>query len=121
MKRLFLLMIAVFFAGWVSAQTKTEVKPTDLPKPITEYLAKSVPGFDIDKAFKVVNNGIQTYDVLVKKDKLKHTLSFDNKGTFVKMLDKEGKDNTQKAQDQLKPSVPSSKIPTTAPTQLKKK
>ena len=117
MKRLNIFILFIFLAVWASAQTKTEVKITDLPQSINEYITKNMNGFFIDKAFKVLNSGVQTYDILVRKEKQSQTLSFDNKGSFLKIVDKE----SQKAPQQLKSNVPSSQLPVSSPNTPKKK
>jgi hypothetical protein len=127
MKKVFVLMFALFFTGFVFAQTKTEVKVTDLPKSISAFVTKNMEGFNIDKAFKVVDKGVQTYDVLVKKGDTKHVLAFDKDGNLLKKADKEVKDAAQKTGEQVKtatppvtkPAVPAT--PATTPAQPVKK
>ena len=91
MKKVMLLIVAVVFTTFIFAQTKTEVKVNDLPKSISSYVSKNMEGFNIEKAFKVVNNGVQTYDVVVKKGDMKHVLAFDKDGNFSKKADKDVK------------------------------
>ncbi len=74
------------FATAVFAQTKTEVKPADLSKPVTDYITKYYPGYTIDKAFKVDSKGVITWDVIVSKDKVKDKLEFNSEGKFTKQI-----------------------------------
>ena len=41
----------------VFAQTKTELKTSELPKSITDYIAQNVKSFTIYKSFKVDSKG----------------------------------------------------------------
>jgi hypothetical protein len=91
MKKVLLMVVAIIFTTFLFAQTKTEVKVSDLPKPISAYVTKNMNGAAIDKAFKVVNNGVQTYDVVIKKGDIKHVLAFDKDGNFVKKADNDVK------------------------------
>jgi hypothetical protein len=111
MKKIFVLIAAVFFTGALFAQTKTEVRISDLPKSISSYVSTNMAGFNIDKAFKVVDKGVQTYDVLVKKGDVKHVLAFDKDGNFLKKADKEAKAAVQKTGDQVKTATPAATKP----------
>jgi hypothetical protein len=84
MKKLALLMVAVLFVAFVSAQTKTELKPADLSKPAAEYIAKNFVGYTVDKVFKCDNKGTVTTEVMVAKGPEKQTLVFDKEGKFLK-------------------------------------
>ncbi len=86
MKKLLFVMLLGLFATAVFAQTKTEVKPADLSKPVTDYIQKNYAGYTIDKAFKVDSKGVITWDVIVSKDKMKDKLEFDNNGKFLKQI-----------------------------------
>jgi hypothetical protein len=123
MKRIVVMIVAIFFAGFAFSQTKTEIKVSDLPKSVSEYVNKSMSGFTVDKAFKVVDKGVQTYAVLVKAGDKKHALAFDKDGNFLKKIDNEVKAAAQKGGEQVKaatpavttPAVQTTKIPTTTP------
>ncbi|MEI6898894.1 MAG: hypothetical protein WCL00_03370 [Bacteroidota bacterium] len=117
MKSLQIFILFILITVCARGQTKTEVKIDELPKSISEYISRNMNGFVIDKAFKVINNGVQTYDILVNKEKQSQTLSFDNKGTFIKTLDKQ----SQKTPQQLKTTVPTSQVPVSSPNVPKKK
>jgi hypothetical protein len=95
-KALFILLLGLFTTA-VFAQTKTEVKPGDLAKPVTDYIMKNYSGFTIDKAFKVDSKGVITWDVIVSKDKLKEKLEFDKDGKFIKQITMNEKPASQPA------------------------
>ena len=100
MKRIILMTVVAIFATVVFAQTKTELKPADLLKPITEYVAHNMTTFTILKAFKVDSKGVITFDVIVAKGAEKRLLVFDKDGKFIKKGDQQTKDNLKNAQDQ---------------------
>lgn len=83
MKKLLLTLFIGILSAVVFGQTKTEMKPADLPKPITDYVAKNVKSFTIDKAFKVDSKGVITYDLLLKNGNDKVVFIFDKDGKFV--------------------------------------
>jgi hypothetical protein len=116
MKKVLVLLVALFFTGFVFSQTKTEVKVNDLPKSISTFVTKNMEGFTIDKAFKVVDKGVQTYDVLIKKGDKKHVLAFDKDGNFLKKIDNEVKGAAQKTGDQVKTATPPATKPTVPAT-----
>jgi hypothetical protein len=70
----------------INAQTKTVVKTADLPKAITENVAKDYAGFTIKDATKVVANNVVTFDVVVVKGTTTETLVYDKDGKFVKKM-----------------------------------
>lgn len=70
----------------INAQTRTVVKTADLPKALTEVVAKDYAGFTIKEATKVVTNNVATYEVVVVKGTTTDTLLFDKDGKFVKKL-----------------------------------
>ena len=108
MKRIPLLLLTLLFFNLVQGQTKSEVRASELPKPISDYISKNLSGFSIDKAFKVVDKGVQTYSVLVKKGEIKQNLTFDKEGTFLKKTDGLNKTVPSKAGEQIK-NVPAPK------------
>ena len=122
MKKIVVLIITLFFTGMIYAQTKTEVKVTDLPKSISAFISKNMEGFTIDKAFKVLDKGVQTYDVFIKNGDKKHVVAFDKDGNFLKKAEK---DAVQKSGDQVKTSTPVQSKPSVpavpTPTQPSKK
>ncbi len=84
MKKLFVLMIAILFVGYASAQTRTAMKTTDLKKEITSHITKNYPGYLIKSAFKVETNKVITFEVIAQKETSKITLVYNDKGAFLK-------------------------------------
>jgi hypothetical protein len=77
MKKVMVTFMVALFATVVLGQTRTEVKPADLPKCVPDYIINHLKGYNIDKAFKMDNKGDITYDVTVMKGKERRALIFD--------------------------------------------
>jgi len=103
MKKLFLILFIGIFAPVLFGQTKTELKTADLPKPITDFLAKNFKNYTVDKAFKVDSKGVITYDLLLRQGADKAVFIFDKDGKFVKRADRADRDAAKKAQETKTP------------------
>lgn len=66
--------------------TKVAVKVADLPKAITENVAKNYAGFTIKEATKVTENNIISYDVMIHKGTTSETLVYDKDGKFLRKV-----------------------------------
>lgn len=66
---------------------RTNVLVGELPKVITEYLAKDYAGFTVKEATSVSLNNIITYEVVIVKGTAIETLIFDKGGKFLKKLE----------------------------------
>lgn len=97
MKKLLLILFIGILAPVIFGQTKTEMKVADLPKSITDYIAKNIKTYTIDKAFKVDSKGVITYDVLLILGADKAVFIFDKDGKFVKRAERGSKVGMQKA------------------------
>jgi hypothetical protein len=84
MRQVIMILFFGIFSNFLLAQTKTELQPAELQKPITEYIAKNFHGYTIDKVFKVDAKGVITYDICVNKDKIHEKLFFDKDGKFLR-------------------------------------
>jgi len=84
MKKILLVAVLGLAVLFVNAQTKTEIKVADLNKAITENVAKDHAGFTIEKAFKMENNGVVTYEVKIAKGNEESILLYDKDGKFIK-------------------------------------
>jgi len=84
MKKVVFILAFVLSAAIINAQTKTSVQTSDLQKSITEYIAKTHPGFNVKEANKVETKGVATYEVVIAKGTVEHTLIFNKDGKFVK-------------------------------------
>jgi hypothetical protein len=96
MKKVLFVLALIMAALVVNAQataTTTQGKPTttvvkiaDLPKAITDNVAKDYVGFTIKDATCTNTNNVLTYDVVIVKGTTTHTLVYDKDGKFVKMM-----------------------------------
>ena len=66
--------------------TKVQVKASDLPKAITDNIAKNYAGFTIKEATKVTENKVVTYDVMITKGTTSETLVYDKDGKFLRKV-----------------------------------
>jgi hypothetical protein len=86
MKKLLIMMVLVMGAYAVNAQ-RTPIKVADLPKAITDNVAKDYVGFTIKEATKEVENNVVKYDVVITKGTMQETLSYDAAGKFLKKME----------------------------------
>ena len=84
MKKIVFILAMSLFATFAFAQTKTEVKPADLSKAITDYITKDYAGYTVQKAFKADAKGVITWEVEIMKGHEMHMLVFDKDGKFIK-------------------------------------
>jgi hypothetical protein len=80
-------MVAVNTVATQQQTAKTPVKPADLPKPITDNIAKDYAGYSIKEANSVKMNNTMTYEVVVSKGTESLTLVYDKDGNFLKKMD----------------------------------
>jgi hypothetical protein len=83
-KTALILTFALIVAAFVNAQSKVEVKTSNLPKAITENITKDFSGYAIQSAFKVTNNNQSSYEVIVKKGSDKEKLEYNMNGNFLR-------------------------------------
>lgn len=97
MKKVLFVLVLMMAVVAVNAQTakttttstkpvKTMIKVADLPKTITDNVAKDYAGFTIKDAESVTSNNVTTTHVTVTKGSTKETLVYDSNGAFVKKL-----------------------------------
>ncbi len=96
MKKVLIILVFMMTALAVNAQAKattTHAKPAamvvkiaDLPKPITDNIAKDFAGFNIKDATCTSANNVVTYEVNVVKGMDKETLSYDKDGKLIKKV-----------------------------------
>ncbi|MGZ3904746.1 MAG: PepSY-like domain-containing protein [Bacteroidia bacterium] len=89
---------ASFSADGKLNETETEIKTSELPKAVTDYIAKNYAGYKNEEAAKIVDAGGKvSYEAEVKKGKEEMDLIFDSNGNFMKKIieeaDKESKDD----------------------------
>jgi hypothetical protein len=83
-------------AGTKTKSTHAVVQVADLPKAITDNIAKDYAGFTIKSASSVTANNALTYHVAVAKGTTSETLVYDNNGVFVKKLPATAKKHSTK-------------------------
>jgi hypothetical protein len=71
----------------IQQAVKTPVKPADLPKPVTDNIAKDYAGYTIKDANSVKLNNTITYEVVLSKGTESLTLVYDKDGNFLKKMD----------------------------------
>ncbi len=59
-----------------------EIKSTELPRGVHDWVAKNVPGGKITRSGKIEENGILTYVAVVTVSNGKHAYLFDKSGNF---------------------------------------
>jgi tRNA A37 threonylcarbamoyladenosine dehydratase len=69
-----------------SKSTKTTIKVADLPKTITDNIAKDYAGYTIKEAESVTAHNVVTTHVVITKGTSTETLVYDKDGMFVKKL-----------------------------------
>ncbi|MGC1390760.1 MAG: hypothetical protein WA816_06960 [Bacteroidales bacterium] len=104
MKKVLFILVLMMSVLVINAQTTkttetkeqsihTTIKAGDLPKAITDNIAKDYAGFTIKEASTVTKNNVMTYHVVIVNNTIKETVVYDKDGKFVKMYHQ--KDVTQ--------------------------
>lgn len=93
MKKLFVTFVVALFATVVLGQTRTELKPGDLPQCVKDYIHQNMLNFGVDKAFRIENKLEGTYEVTVSKGKEVFILTFDNNCKLIKKVIPDTKKN----------------------------
>jgi hypothetical protein len=93
MKKVLFVLVLFMAALVVNAQattktpaTHTPVKVADLPKAITDNVAKDYAGFTIKDAAMVMANNLMSYEVVIVKGTTTETLVYDKDGKFVRKM-----------------------------------
>jgi hypothetical protein len=87
MKKLLFVMAFMVAVLAVNAQVShVMVKAADLPKAITENIAKNYTGFTIKEAHKVTENNVVSYNVMINKGATSETLVYDKDGKFLRKM-----------------------------------
>jgi hypothetical protein len=98
MKRILFVLVFIMSVLVVNGQTdttykkmnskQTTVKVTDLPKAVTESIAKMYPGYTVKEASTVMENMALNYHVVVSNGSATETLVYDKDGKFLSKLPK---------------------------------
>jgi hypothetical protein len=85
MKKLIFIMGFMMAVLAVNAQiSHVAVKTSDLPKAITDNLARDYTGFTVREAHKVTENNVVSYNVMINKGTTSETLVYDKDGKFLR-------------------------------------
>ena len=84
MKKLAFLFVFLIAATFVNAESKTEIKKSDLPKAITDNLTLNYSNYTVQKVYKVIDNNVTSYQIIVNKGSEKDRLYYDADGSFWK-------------------------------------
>jgi hypothetical protein len=106
MKKVSLLFIVVLFASLAFSQTKTEIKPADLSKNISAYIAKNFSGYGVERAFKVDNKGVMSTEVRISKGAERLALTFDKDFKLTKKESLKPDLRMPPAKEENKPTTP---------------
>jgi len=97
MKKLMFICAILLGAVVMNAQAQTptaksssapvSIKISDLPKSISENIAKSYIGYTIKEAFSLINAGKTEYKVIISKGNMNDTLLYDANGNFIKKME----------------------------------
>lgn len=87
MKKTILLLAASLMFYTAPAQKMTEVKTSELPKPVEKYFKDFAAGAKILKAVKIEDKGTIKYNVAIDLKSRKYVYVFDRNGKFLKKVD----------------------------------
>jgi len=88
---------ASFSADGKLNETETEIKTSELPKAVTDYIAKNYAGYKNEEAAKITDAaGKISYEAEVKKGKEEMDLIFDANGNFLKKIVEEADKDDKK-------------------------
>ncbi len=99
---LIILLLSFMFTAGLYAQDKkmSEIKVSQLPKGVSEWVSKNIPGGSITRAGKIEENGGLSYVAMVDIKGQNRAFVFDKEGKFI------GKgDNVLKSSPPAKPAV----------------
>jgi hypothetical protein len=65
---------------------RTTIMASELPKAVTDNIAKDYAGYTIKEATSVTTGSVVTFEVVVTKGTMSETLVYDNAGKFLKKL-----------------------------------
>jgi uncharacterized protein YdeI (BOF family) len=110
MKKLVVILVAMFFVTSAFSQTKTEIKPTQLPKNVAAYLAKNFSAFHVEKAFKIDNKGKISTEVNIVRSQEKFAFTFDKDAKLIKKETIKSDPKPLPGKNDKKPIVPGKEV-----------
>jgi hypothetical protein len=118
MKKLILISVLVLSAVVMNAQVKAptakntstpvSIKVSDLPKTITDNIAKNYVGYMVKEAYTVTQEGKTNYQVIINKGTTHETLLYDANGNFIRKMEAKSESTADK-QSSKPPSKPVTK------------
>jgi len=84
MKKVLFFMMAILLSTVMYAQDRkmSELKTSQLPKGVTDFIAKNMPGATITRAGKIEDKSEVNYVAVVEMKGSKHAYLFDKDGKF---------------------------------------
>ncbi len=75
-------------------ETEQEIKKSELPSAILDFLKKDYTDFELEEAARIETKGVITYETEIEKGKMSLELIFDANGKLIKkeIMDKEAND-----------------------------
>jgi len=110
MKKIVVMLVAMFFVTSAFPQTKTEIKTTQLPKNIAAYLAKNFSTFHVEKAFKIDNKGEISTEVRIVRGQEKFAFTFNKDAKLIKKEAIKPDPKPLPGKDDKKPLVPGKEV-----------
>lgn len=76
------------YEAWFSASGKVmrytmEISDGDLPKAVTHAIKNQYKGYRLDDAKKIIENGVETYEVEIEKGNDERDLTFSKEGKLI--------------------------------------
>lgn len=106
-KVLVTFLVALFATAVLGQNTKTAIKPGELPACVSKYMDQNLAGYKIDMAYKISNDkGELNYEVVVMKGKERKVLIFDGNCNLVKKGTPEEKKKPVTKPPQTDPAKP---------------
>jgi hypothetical protein len=97
MKKLILISAILLSAVVMNAQVQSPtakntgapvaIKISDIPKAITDNIAKSYAGYTIKEAFTLMQEGKKDYKIIINKGTINETILYDASGNFIKKME----------------------------------
>jgi len=89
MKKIMFLLVAAMLSTMLFAQDRkmSELKVNQLPKEVTDFIKKNMPGSTITRAGKIDEKGVISYVTVLERKGTKHAYRFDNEGKLIGKAD----------------------------------
>ena len=84
MKNIFSLLLVFLIPFILFSQDYEEIKASELPKGVKQYLNKYMPGSEISRAAKGIEHGNTIYATVIQDKSNKRILIFDEEGRFLR-------------------------------------